>query len=187
MIFEGKGVNDIDIKEFDDNINLINKGLYLYIFNMTRNKDLAEDAMQNTLFTAYKNYSTLNDKGKFKSWIFTIAKRETMALVKKCSREMPSEEGILGVINKEQTFLLPEEKILQNELTDYVVQAINQLTPKLRVVIVLYYYENFSFKEIEKMLNVKRGTLKLRHMRAKEAIYIYLDKNYYNKKDIKIS
>lgn len=187
MVFKEKQTNYLEMKTFIDNIDLIYRKLYLYIFNMVRNKELAEDILQNTFLTAYTKYSTLNDKNKFKSWIFTIAKRETAVVVKKYRREMQIDEETLEFLNKEQSYLLIEDTILKNELNEFVVQAINQLSPKLKNVIILYYYNNLSFKEIEKILNVKVDALKKRHMRAKSEINIYLDKNYFNKNNFGVS
>lgn len=61
---------------FDELAASIALELYKFIFTIVRNKYLADDVIQETLMKGFKSFDTLKDMNKFKSWMFTIAKRE---------------------------------------------------------------------------------------------------------------
>lgn len=61
-------------KRFEENMALIYKDLYKFIYSIIKNKQLAEDILQETLIKAYEKFDTIKDIRKFRSWIFTIAK-----------------------------------------------------------------------------------------------------------------
>ncbi|KGI39968.1 RNA polymerase sigma factor [Clostridium tetani] len=69
-------------KRFKQLVSMIWPDVVKYIFSITRNETLTEDVLQNTLIIAYKNFSKLKDIDKFKSWVFTIARRESITLIK---------------------------------------------------------------------------------------------------------
>lgn len=167
------------IDNFEKEINKVYEGLYRYIYYIAKNKILAEDILQNTLMIAYEKYNTLKDKNKFKSWIYTIAKRQTINTIAKYRREIFSDDLNIDSIYKEKVDL-PEDIIIKEELKEETLKAINRLRPEYRQIIILRYFYDLPFKEISNILNVKNNTIRVRHLRAKEELYSYLSFNYLN-------
>lgn len=167
-----------NLEYFNKLLPIFYKEIYIYILSITQNKTLAEDALQNTLFTAYKNFSQLKNIDKFKFWIFTIARRESVAIIRKCKKEIILDNTIIEVITL-QDFSPSEQHILKEELITYIKSAINQLSRKYRQVIILRYYNNLTFNEIAASLDVNSNTVRVWHMRAKSYIYDWLNTNYY--------
>lgn len=168
-----------DMKLFEDQIHPIYKDLYRFIYSIVRSQALAEDALQNTLEKAYKSLQQLKDQGKFKTWIYTIARNETFTLLRKYKRENLAEADnveINWLFDKEQ--MLPEEYVSNIEMREYLIEIVNQLKPEFRDIIILRYYADLSLEEISTALNVKINTVKTRHMRAKEKIAKELKKTY---------
>lgn len=170
------------IDNFEEKIRDIYEGLYRYIYYIAKNKTMAEDALQNTLMIAYEKYSTLKDSRSFKSWIYTIAKRQTINLIEKYRREIILEDLNIDSIYTDD-FNLSEDIIVKEELKVETVKAINRLRPEYRQIIILRYFNDLSFKEISNVLNVRNNTIRVRHLRAKEELYSYLSFNYFNKEN----
>lgn len=174
-----------DLQCFEDLIALIYEDLFRFIYSIAKEQTAAEDALQNALLAAYKNFDSLQDKSKFKSWMFTIARRETLSLIKKSKREIPSEgAGLEVVLNSNEEFVLPEELLLTQELREVIVKAINDLKPEMREIVTLRYYKEMSFEEIAYVLNTNVNTVRTRHMRAKNKINKYLKENYFHSLEI---
>ena len=80
------------------------------------------------------------------------------------------------------------DKVIQTEEAEMIMAAVRTLPVKLRTVIVLYYYDSFSVKEIAGMLGVMEGTVKSRLHTARQRIRAALpDREAYNSKTEKIS
>lgn len=165
-------------KRFNQLVSMIWPDVVKYIFSITRNETLTEDVLQNTLIIAYKNFSKLKDIDKFKSWVFTIARRESITLIKKYKREVTIKNNIIQIM-PDENFSLPEQCILKEELINYVIKAINTLRSEYRQVITLRYYNNLSFYKIATTLNIKESTVRVWHMRAKKEIYNWINYNYF--------
>lgn len=170
-----------DVKRFEEMVSLIYRELYRFIFSIMKNPVISEDCLQNTLLVAYKNFHKLNNKDKFKCWIFTIARHEAFKLLKKTQKEMPGEETSIDIVlNDNNDYKITEEVILNKEMRNEVVNAINSLKPKYRQIINLRYYNNFSFEDISKILGINVNTVRIRHMRAKKFLKKHLTQGYFN-------
>lgn len=177
MLYSGNIKSKFD--SFEQMVNPFYNNLYRYIFLILRNEYAAEDVLQNTLIKAFKNLDSLKDESKFKNWIFTIAKNESMSWIKKHKKYVAVEENTLEFISKNEDSYLPEDFIIREETKKIVIDIINSLEPKYRDVIILKYYNRLTENEISKVLNIKRGTVKSRHKRAKDQIYKKLIANRY--------
>jgi RNA polymerase sigma-70 factor (ECF subfamily) len=166
------------MKPFKDMISPIYEGLYKYIYSIVGNKQMAEDAMQTTLINAYTHISGLRDSQKFKTWIYTIAKHEAFNIIRKYRREV-AVDTIENELLDDVEYNTPEEYIIDSELKDAVVEAVNTLNNEERDIINLRYYAELSFSEIAEILDINPNTIKTHHRRIKEKIYKYLlDKEY---------
>lgn len=63
-------------------------------------------------------------------------------------------------------FIQPEERVQETELKEKLNEAIKQLTEKERKVILLYYYEDLTLKEISKILTVSESRVSQLHTKA---------------------
>lgn len=171
------------LKQFKELIPLIYKDLYKFIFLIVKNKNLSEDILQETLIQAYENFHSLKDIDKFKPWIFTIARRKALEVIKKYKREIPSEAPILELLDDDE-YTLPEDTIITKELTDVMVNGINSLKSDQRDIIHLRYYLGMSFDEIASTLNINHNTVRVKHMRAKKYLFKYLMNSYFKNTEL---
>lgn len=173
-------MNRKELEEFEEHIKQIHDELYLFLYKYFYNEVYTRDALQNTLLKAYENYGSLKEKVKFKSWIFTIGKREALNIIRKLEVERKSSVDELdeNIIDDEK-FDLPEEILLHRELKNGIMDAINNLNDDLRQIVILKYYKEMSFEEISKIYDINVNTIRSRHLRAKKYIHKYIIENQY--------
>lgn len=161
---------EFSVGVFEKKVIPIYRELYRFILSIIKNRVLADDAMQNTLIEAYKHLHDLEDQSKFKSWIFTIGKREALRLLRNLKREMLVDpiEAILFYTNGS---LQPDELIITQEKNKAVVEVVKGLRPGYRNVIILKHFQYLSLNEIAKLMGVKYCTIRSWHSRAKKEIY----------------
>lgn len=156
------------------------KKIYILCFKILNNNDDALDATQETFIQVYKSIDSLKDINKFNSWINKIA-------ISKCSYIIRKNKNIFST-NDELNYVeddtnIPDVIICEDEKKQLIFKAINKLTLKKRVVILLYYYSELKLEDISRILEIPIGTVKSRLNSAKKDLKTYLEPN---KKDFKI-
>lgn len=124
----------------------------------------AEDAVSEGILTAYSSFITLRNRDSFKPWIMKIVVRECYKILKKRSR-----------VNCMHN--LPEIPVNDPDNTQVLWGYVNQLTQEFRSVVVLFYYEDMSIKDIAKTLSLPQGTVKSRLSRGKTKLKSLIEKD----------
>lgn len=146
------------------------QSLYGFIFSLVRNKEAAEDILQETFLKAWKNFSQYDKAKSFKTWIFTIAKYTSFdALKKKKTTPFSAFEGEEG-----ESFLenIPDERELiqttleTEEENQSIEEALGRLPDKYQHILRLFYREEFSLIEISEILETSYNTVKSWHYRG---------------------
>lgn len=140
----------------------------LYRIAQTRLNDNYDinDAIQNTMIKAYKYINKLKDNTKFKSWIIKILINECNQIykLKKKKTDLFNKLKDNPISNKEEnTFNKINSKI------DFEL-ILNNLNYKEKIIITLFYNNEYSCGEISNVLGIKRNTVKSILKRAKEKI-----------------
>jgi RNA polymerase sigma-70 factor (ECF subfamily) len=145
--------------------------LYRYAYRLTGCEADAEDLTQQAFLTAQARWDQLRDETKAKSWLFTIARnaylkelRGPVCIPSSALDELPdkshgkSHGRSYGGNSETGPFDFDQEQ-LQNALHD--------LPEEFRSPVVLFYFEEFSYKEIAEQMDVPVGTIMSRLARAK--------------------
>ncbi len=150
------------------------KPLYRFVLQFVHDQDTAEDLVQETFVKAWKHLSRFDRTKKFKTWIFTIAKRTTYDFLKKkktLSFVLFADEEGKNVLENEPDQLPSAEDILDQETTaEQLAAAVGLLTPTYRTLLLLRYQEDFSLAEIAEILHEPYNTIKSRHQRALKSL-----------------
>lgn len=120
----------------------------------------SEDIVQETFIKCYCNCRELKDCSRFPSWLYQILTRTAWRYAKKSRREEPVE--ILFDENFEGAVENPMDTALKNEEQAVLWEAVSRLEIKQRTVVILYYYNQLSTKEISRVLGCMEGTVKSR-------------------------
>lgn len=114
-----------------------------------------EDAIQETIVTAFNKIHTLRADKYVKTWFIRILINECYALLRGGKRIVSFES-----IQEEQAF---------EQSSDYsdLYGAIQTLPEKIRIVVILYYIEGYRVKEITQILSISESAVKNRLLKAR--------------------
>ena len=143
---------------FSNHIMDLSNGMYRVSYSILKNEMDAEDAVQETIYKAYKSLDTLENKSKFKSWIYKILTNTSLEILK-------NKENYLD-IDKEEIMIKKDD--IDTNLTLW--EAVQKLSQPYRTTITLFYYEDMSIKEISKITNTKEDAIKKQLSRGREKI-----------------
>ena len=146
--------------------------LYRYIYCIIKNKDLADDAFQNTLVKAYTNIDKVKDLKCFKKWLFSIGKNESYNLLKKnirdtsiCETGFTNADDDCDALSKDDFSIPLEDMMTIKDEQDIIANTINDLMPQERDIIILRYYCQLSWKEISRIQNTSKNAAINKHKR----------------------
>src|SRR5262245_13642073 len=114
-------------------------GLYRYAYRLSGSSADAEDLTQETFCKAQLNLSQLRDPARAKAWLLSILRREYLRKERK--RPYVSLDAI-GDLPEPLPEPLPEID------PEQLQQALNDLKEDFRTPIILYYFEDFGYREI---------------------------------------
>lgn len=135
---------------------------------ITGNLADSEDVVQETFVKVWLHSCELRNDSGLKPWMMQILVRTAYRMVKKSRREIPDKNVADKLPISEEASSL--EKVIQAEETERIMAAVRALPVKLRTVVVLFYYDSFSVKEIAKTLRIREGTVKSRLHAARRRI-----------------
>ncbi len=157
---------------FQEIVDTYYTGLYRFAYSLAKNEHEAGDLTQQTFYIYAEKGSSLKDKSKIKSWLFTTLYREFLRLRKRGSRMDSYEHELLEV---ESAPVEPE--VAQSMDSGMAVEALQEVDEVYRTPLTLFYLQNHSYKEIAAILDVPIGTVMSRLSRGKNQLkQIFLEK-----------
>lgn len=162
-----------DKKAFEDIIIYYQNDLYkIAKTRLSENADI-DDAIQETIISAYQSIHKLLNISKIKSWLITI-------LINKCNHiyKQKQKECSLSYENIDSGNYISES--FENSSNLEFDDLMNILNNDEKTILVLYYYEGFKSIEIAKMLKMNDSTVRNKISRAKKKIEKNLKENYKN-------
>ncbi len=159
-----------DINAFEDIILYYKNDLYkIARTRLNRNEDI-DDAIQETILSAYQSLNKLINVSKFKSWIITI-------LINKCNYIYKQNVNIISYdyIEGEKLILTSEELDSNIEFDD----LLNELDKDEKTILVLYYCEGYKTIEIAKMMHINNSTVRTKMHRARKKLKLIEEENVY--------
>lgn len=151
--------------------------LYRRIFSITRNREDAEDVLQDTFLRAFLRIDTFEGKSQFVTWLTTIAINSARMCLRKRRRRVEvslqeraeSGEEVYS-FDIRDTALNPEEICDLAQQFTYISGAIERLDPTLRTAVRIWISTEGSMKEIAQTLDVSIASVKTRLYRARKRL-----------------
>ena len=151
------------------------KNLTNFVMIYVKNLETDEDIVQDSFVYIIINKSEYDFKYSFKTYLYTIAKSRALNYLKREKRKILIESDISNFIESDFTI---ENNIVTKENTKVLLEAIKKLPQKYQDVISLYYFEEFKYKEISKILNYSISKTKMSIHRAKKTLEKILKEDY---------
>ena len=155
--------------------------LFSFVFHHTGSRELAQELIQETFTRVWLAASTFDQKrGNFKAWIFTIALNLTRNEMRKkqYSYHFLDTEDING--SPDQHHLVenqrPDLVMEKGQQEDALIQALGNLKPEQREVVILKNFQQLTFREIAEVTELPESTVKARYHRTIEHLKKILTK-----------
>jgi RNA polymerase sigma-70 factor, ECF subfamily len=148
--------------------------VYRKLVTITRNREDAEDALQDTFLRVYMALHTFEERSSFYTWVTRIAINSALMILRRrrtrseVSFDSPSEseEAIPGIEFRDAG-PSPEHICVHRQSYACVLRSIWNLQPRLRQVIQMRMMNSFSIREIAQALDISEAAVKSRISRAR--------------------
>ena len=130
-----------------------------------------EDIEQEVYIKTYKNLPNYKEQNKFSKWILTITANLCRDYLKSASfRHSSTSCHNDEVLENIKTSKTPDIVYSQKERQKFILNTVNSLPKKLKEVVILYEYEDYSYEGIAKKLKIPAGTVKSRLNSARKIL-----------------
>ncbi len=135
--------------------------LYRYAYRLSGSAQEAEDLTQETYCQAQNKLGQLRDWERARGWLYSILRNAYLHRLRARKQEQCVSLDGVGDLPERLPDPLPEVEPAQLQ------QALNDLPENFRTPIILYYFDDFSYRDIAEQMEVPLGTVMSRLARAK--------------------
>ena len=167
-----------DENAFIELVNRYKDKLINFIFNYLGDLESSEDVVQETMIKLYQKKHYYKEIAKFSTWLYTIAKNLANTELRKRKQRKTT---LLSQFSKDdKTYELPSNdpepgQEIQTDIVNKIIRnAVDQLSEKFKIVIVLRDIQGLSYEDISEIINVPIGTVKSRINRARLQLQVEL-------------
>jgi RNA polymerase sigma-70 factor (ECF subfamily) len=153
-----------DREAFGALVDRYQKPIYNVALRIVKNPEDAEDVAQTVFMKAYQKLDGFDERHRFFSWIYRIAINESLNF----STRRRSFEALEPAMQSD--FDSPEEETIKLDAEERVGEAILELEPEDRAIIVLKHFQGFSYAEIGFIMNLAEKTVKSRLYTARQRL-----------------
>lgn len=170
-------IQDGDTEKFGILMERYQNKLFRYGKKFLSDNDNIEDVVQDVFIKAYQNIKSFDSKLRFSPWIYRIAHNTYINAIKKSLINpiyLFDFDTLLSHTVVEDPIIREKEA---KEIKELVDKSLSLIEPKYREILILYYIEELSYKEISDILYIPIGTVGVRIMRAKEILKQAIEKS----------
>jgi len=159
-----------DTDRFEKLVRRYQKPIINFIFRMVGNYEDAAELSQDVFIKAYSSLASYDSSYRFSTWLFRIATNRAIDFLRKkrvpvVSMEGPDEDTTPQYSDEGPS---PLDQIETDRVKILLSDAIQQLPPDYREVIVLYHVNEVSYEQIATITGLPLGTVKNRIFRARQ-------------------
>lgn len=135
--------------------------LYRYAFRLTGSDADAQDLTQETFCKAQQQLRQLRDPDRAKQWLYSILRNAYLHKIRALKNHRLVSLDSVGDLPEPTMEAIPEVE------PGRLQQALNDLREEFRAPIILFYFEDFSYRDIAEQMDLPLGTVMSRLARAK--------------------
>jgi RNA polymerase sigma-70 factor, ECF subfamily len=152
-----------DQKAFESIIDTYKKAIFNSIYRMIRRFDDAQEITQKVFIKVFENLKSFKSSYKLFSWIYRIAINETLNYIHQ-------QKHFNGLSDDLVDGNSPERDYVNQELEEKLQDALMELDPQHRILILLKHFQSFSYKEIAEILEIPEQKVKSRLFTARQCL-----------------
>lgn len=168
-----------DQKAFAELLQRYRESVFYMMLRMCNNKDDAEDLTIEAFGRAFKKLEQYSPDYAFSTWLFKIASNNAIDFIRKkkqinsvsLDNKVENGEGKDHSSHMKSSGLDPEENFIKKQKTELIRLLVDNLKPKYKEMIELFYFKEMSHEEISKKLDLPIGTIKAQLFRARDLLY----------------
>ncbi len=172
-------------KAYADLMRRYKDTIYFMLLKMVNNRTDAEDLTIEAFGKAFTNIHQYTPQYAFSTWLFRIASNNAIDFMrKKRAITVPlepssGERGVSGEYNYNARAdgYNPEESIIRDQNSQILRRMVAKLKPRYRKLLELRYFQEYSYDEIAKELDLPLGTVKVQLFRSREMLFELLKNN----------
>ncbi|HOP44107.1 MAG: RNA polymerase sigma factor [Flavobacteriales bacterium] len=154
--------------EFQQNLLGLRQQLYYFALSLTRDRDDAQDLLQESMLRAITYRDKFRDNTNFKAWLYTIMKNTFIndhRRAKRTNTLMNSVEKERDQVRRVQMPNSPENRVRMGEIQD----SLDRLDATFREPFLMHH-EGYKYHEIAEHLGIPIGTVKSRIFQARQRL-----------------
>ena len=146
--------------------------LYGFLRRFLNQQDIVEEVFQETFLQLYKSRESFDSNRSLRPWLFTIAANKARDTLRKQQRNNTISLGTIGepsdlttddVLNSLTSYeITPYDEVTKTETAEKVRGIIEDMPSNLKEILLLAYFEQFSYKQMAQILSIPIGTVKSR-------------------------
>jgi RNA polymerase sigma-70 factor (ECF subfamily) len=163
-----------DTEQYHELIRPYERGVYKMALSFMKNEADAEDVAQESFLKAFRRLADFRGQAKFSTWLISITLNEARGRLRRRGvvrieslDETPEESGHTSPVLLRDWREVPSEALERKEIREMLEEAIANLSPLYREVLLLRDVEEFSTEETAVALTITTGTVKVRLHRAR--------------------
>lgn len=167
-----------DIEQFGILVERYEPKLLRYTQKFLRDGEDRSDILQDIFIKAYVNIQSFDTTQKFSPWIYRIAHNEAINFLKK---KKPESFSLFDVdilfphpVAEEKADTEAEREILKKMIDE----TLDDIDTKYREILLLYFYEDMSYKDIAQILRIPVSSVGVRIQRAKKQVEAKVGNKY---------
>ncbi len=162
-----KKIQSGDKEAFRDLLEIYEHRVYGFVKKLVYNAHIAEDITQETFISVYRSIHTYKSDKPLSTWLFTIAKNAALKTIKKSKQ--------INSINLDEHEIVDDncdvlKQLIVEEDRLFLLENINKLKIIHQEVIILKYFNEMSYKDISKELNISVKKVENRLASSKKAL-----------------
>jgi RNA polymerase sigma-70 factor (ECF subfamily) len=161
-----------DEAAFREIVNRYRNSLYAFLRQFLNQPDLVDDVFQETFLQLFTSRESFDQSRPLRPWLFTIAANKAKDALRKAQRtsavpigtltesEDMSFDEMLNTLGSDTA--VPYDEVERNETATRVSEVIGNMPENLREILILAYFNRFSYKQMAEILSIPIGTVKSR-------------------------
>jgi len=151
--------------------------LFAYLFKVTKSKETAEEIVLDVFLKLWHGRDVITEIQNLESFLYRVAHNKAIDFFRATKRSPLVQQAVWEVIVAATASESADTTLLQNNLKALLKEAINQLSPQRKKVFELRTYEDLSYAEIARALNLSSNTVRNHLAASVQFIRDYLQKN----------
>lgn len=163
---------------FTELVNRYSEKVYRLAYRITGNPDDAEEVLQEVFIILVEKLGTFRQESRFSTWLYRVAANASYMFLRGGKKDKQSrvsiddykpynDHGVLQGVEDTDWSEIPDYKLLSQEGTQLIDNAISELPQEYKIVFHMKDVEGMTSKEIAKILHLSLPAVKSRVLRAR--------------------